>query len=82
MADITSTAKNALDTVSKANPVQDSGPLSGPKGLAAAGVALAALPIAIERIAKLAGPKVSDKASDLTDQAKQKAKQQLKETAQ
>jgi uncharacterized membrane protein len=81
MADITSKAKNALDTVSKANPAQDGGPLSGPKGLAAAGVALAALPIAIERIAKVAGPKVGEKASDLTGQAKQKAKQQLKETA-
>ena len=81
MADVTKTAKSALDTVSKANPAKDGGPLSGPKGIAAAGVALAALPLAVEQLAKRAGPKVAGKASDLTDQAKQKAKHQLKETA-
>jgi uncharacterized membrane protein len=81
MADIATTTKKAMKSVSKANPAQDGGPLSGSKGLAAAGVALAALPIAIDQIAKRVGPKVSDKASDLTGQAKQKAKQQLKETA-
>jgi uncharacterized membrane protein len=54
-------------------------PLSDPKGLAVAGIALAAVPVAIEGIAKLAGPKVGDKVSDLGEQAKQKAKQQVAE---
>jgi uncharacterized membrane protein len=80
MADVTKTAKSALDTVSKANPAKDGGPLSGPKGIAAAGVAIAALPLAVEQIAKRAGPKVAGKASDIKDQAKQKAKEQVKET--
>ena len=81
MADVAGATQSALKTVSKANPAKDGGPLSGPKGLAAAGVALAALPVAVEQIAKLAGPKVSEKASDVKDQAKRKAKQQVKETA-
>jgi uncharacterized membrane protein len=86
MADVASTTKKALKSVSKAdlskaNPAKEGGPLSGPKGLAAAGVALAAVPIAVERIAKVVGPKASEKTSELKDQAKNKAKAQLKETA-
>ena len=81
MADIASTTKSALKTASKANPAKDGGPLSGPKGLAVAGVALAAVPFAAERIAKLVGPKVSEKASDVKGKAKQKVKEQVKETA-
>ena len=80
MADIVSTTKSALETASKANPAKDGGPLSGPKGIAVAGVALAALPLAAERIAKLAGPKVSEKASDVKGKAKEKVKEQVKET--
>jgi uncharacterized membrane protein len=80
MADIVSTTKSALQTASKANPAKDGGPLSGPKGIAAAGVALVALPLAVEQIAKRAAPKVADKASDLKGKAKQKATEQVKET--
>jgi uncharacterized membrane protein len=81
MTDLATSTQSALKTVSKANPAKDGGPLSGPKGVAAAGVALAALPIVVERVAKLAGPKASEKASDLKDQAKRKAKEQVKDTA-
>jgi uncharacterized membrane protein len=67
MADIQRTAQKALETASKANPAKDGSPLSGAKGIAA-GAAIAALPIAVERIAKLAKPKVSE----LGEQAKEK----------
>ena len=78
MADLT---QSALKTVSKANPAKEGGPLSGPKGLAAAGIALAALPVAIQGISKLAGPKVGEKVSEMGEQAKQKAKEQVAEKA-
>jgi uncharacterized membrane protein len=60
-------ARKAQKAMKKVDP---DNPLSGPKGLAAAGVALAALPVVAEGIAKLAGPKVGDKVSDLGDKAK------------
>jgi uncharacterized membrane protein len=74
MTDVRSMTRDALETVADANPTKPGGPLSGAKG-AAAGVALAVLPIAVERIAKTVGPKVSDKVSDLGDQATGKAKE-------
>ena len=80
MTDLAKSTQSVLKTASKANPVKE-GPLSDPKGMAAAGVALAALPFVVERVAKLAGPKASEKASDLKDQAKGKAKKQVKEAA-
>jgi uncharacterized membrane protein len=69
----------AQKTAKKVTSEAKDSPLSDPKGLAAAGIALAAVPVAIEGIAKLAGPKVGDKVSDLGEQAKQKAKQQVAE---
>src|SRR5918998_5711521 len=53
----TSNAKEALEEVNPANP--DS-PLSGAKG-AAAGVALAVLPIAVERVVRFAGDRASSR---------------------
>ena len=76
MADVKELTKTARKAASQAN-----GQLSKPAGLAAAGVALAALPVVLERAAKLAGPKVADKVSDLGGQAGDKAKGKLKETA-
>lgn len=78
MADL---KQSALKSVSKANPAKEGGPLSGPKGLAAAGIAVAALPVAIQGIAKLAGPKLGQKVSEVGERAKQKAKEQVAETA-
>jgi uncharacterized membrane protein len=51
--------------------------LSDPKKLAAAGVAMAALPVAVEQVAKRVAPKVSN----LGEQAKQKAGEQAKQVA-
>ncbi|HEX2467545.1 MAG TPA: SRPBCC family protein [Solirubrobacterales bacterium] len=53
------------------------GPLKSPVGLAVAGAAVAAIPLAAEKLAKVAGPKVSEKANQVTD----KAKSELRDTA-
>jgi uncharacterized membrane protein len=50
------------------------GALSDPKKLAATGVGIAALPVAVEQIAKRVAPKASRAVSSLGDQAKQAAK--------
>jgi uncharacterized membrane protein len=67
MANALTVARKAQKAVKKVDP---DNPLTGPKGLAAAGVALVALPVVVEGIAKLAGPKVGDKVSDLGEKAK------------
>jgi uncharacterized membrane protein len=87
MADLARMTQTALKEASKAT--AKDGPLSDPKTLVAAGVGIAALPVAVEQIAKRVAPKVSDlggqakeKVSDaasgavssLGDQAKQTAK--------
>ena len=54
-------------------------PLSKPAGLAAAGVAMAALPVLAERVSKLVGPKASDLAEKATDKAKEGVKEKAKE---
>jgi uncharacterized membrane protein len=87
MADLARMSQTALKEASKAT--SKDGPLSDPKKLAAAGVGLVALPVALEQIAKRVAPKVSDlggqakdKVSDVAsdtvssvgDQAKQAAK--------
>jgi uncharacterized membrane protein len=87
MADLARMSQTALKEASKAT--SKDGPLSDPKKLAAAGVGLVALPVAVEQIAKRVAPKVSDlggqakdKLSDAAsdtvssvgDQAKQAAK--------
>jgi uncharacterized membrane protein len=77
MADVKELTKTARKAANQAK----NGPLSKPGGLAATGVAVAALPVLLERISRMAGPKVADKVSDLGDQAKDKAKGQLKQTA-
>jgi uncharacterized membrane protein len=70
MADLARMSQTALKEASKATSKATSkdGPLSDPKKLAAAGVGLVALPVAIEQIAKRVAPKVSD----LGEQAKDK----------
>jgi uncharacterized membrane protein len=87
MADLARMSQTALKEASKAT--SGDGLLSDPKKLAAAGVGLVALPVAVEQIAKRVAPKVSelggeakDKLSDVAsgavssvgDQAKQAAK--------
>jgi uncharacterized membrane protein len=81
MADLGKTTQSVVKTVSKANPAKGDGPLSDPKNLAAAGAALIALPIVVERVAQVVGPKASEKASDLADRAKRTAKEQVKDKA-
>ena len=66
MADLARMSQTALKEASKAT--SKDGPLSDPKKLAAAGVGLVALPVAVEQIAKRVAPKVSD----LGGQAKDK----------
>jgi uncharacterized membrane protein len=66
MADLTGMTQTALKEASKAT--SKDGPLSDPKTLIAAGVGIAALPLAVEQIAKRVAPKVSD----LSGQAKDK----------
>jgi uncharacterized membrane protein len=88
MADLAEMTRAALDAASNSKSKKE-GPLSDPKKLAATGVGLAVLPVAVEQIAKRVVPKVSDlgeqakdKVSDtasgavsgLGDQAKQVAK--------
>jgi uncharacterized membrane protein len=60
-------ARMTRTAVKEATNTKD-GPLSNPKTLAAAGVGMAALPVALEQIAKRVVPKVSD----IGDQAKDK----------
>lgn len=91
MADLARMSQTALKEASKATSKATSkdGPLSDPKKLAAAGVGLVALPVAVEQIAKRVAPKVtdiggqakdklsdvaSDTVSSVGDQAKQAAK--------
>jgi uncharacterized membrane protein len=91
MADLARMTRTALDAVDAAanTKSKNEGPLSDPKKLAATGVGIAILPVAVEQIAKRVVPKVSDlgeqakdKVSDaasgavssLGDQAKQTAK--------
>jgi uncharacterized membrane protein len=66
MSDLARMTQTALKEASKAT--SKDGPLSDPKKLAVAGVGLAALPVAVEQIAKRVAPKVSD----LGEQAKDK----------
>jgi uncharacterized membrane protein len=80
MADVGELPGNALKVARKATSSSDT-----PKGLAAAGAALIALPYAARGIAKLTGSNpaeaVGDKATELGKGAKQKAKSKAKEVA-
>jgi uncharacterized membrane protein len=77
MSKVQSVAKDTLKQAKKLSPARKGGPLYGPKGIAAAGVAMAALPVVVEKVATLAGGKgqratskikgaVSEKADELT----------------
>ena len=91
MSELTRMTQTALKEASKgaSKATSKDGPLSDPKKLAVAGLGLAALPVALEQIAKRVAPKVSDlgeqakdkvsdvasgAASSLGDQAKQAVK--------
>jgi uncharacterized membrane protein len=63
MTELTKMTQNAVKAATDKN-----GPLSDPKKMAAAGIGLAALPVAVEAVAKRVAPKVAD----LGDQAKDK----------
>ena len=75
MAGLADTTKRALDTAS--NPAKD----AGPKEMAIAGVALAALPIAIEQIAKRVAPKLSNVGDEAKDKVSDAASQVTKDVA-
>ena len=66
MSGLARMTQTALDAAT--NTKSKDGPLSDPKTLAAAGVGIAALPVAVEQVAKRVAPKVSD----LGEQAKDK----------
>ena len=70
MSDLTQMTQTALKSASKgaSKATSKDGALSDPKTLAVAGVGLAALPLAVEQIAKRVAPKVSD----VGEQAKEK----------
>jgi uncharacterized membrane protein len=68
-------AKRAVDRVTSGD-----SPVNDPKKLAIAGAAIAAVPLAAGGLAKLGMPKLSDKVSQLGDQAKDKAKSQVQDT--
>ena len=85
LEEFTRNAKDALEDLNPANlnPANPDSPLSGAKG-AAAGVALAVLPIAVERVVRFAGDKASNrvssdelsqKVSDLSGRAAGKARE-------
>jgi uncharacterized membrane protein len=86
MTELVRVTRAALDAAT--NTKSKEGPLSDPKKMAAAGVGLAALPVAIEQIAKRVVPKVSDlgeqakdKVSDVTSGAVSNLGEQAKEAA-
>lgn len=78
VSDITSTAVQLARKKGK-SPAAPLKNLKSPKGMAAAGAAMMALPFAAEGIAKLAGGSAADKASDLGRKAKDKATEGAKE---
>jgi uncharacterized membrane protein len=69
----TKSAKEAAKRIASGD-----GPVSRPVGLAAAGVALAAIPFVAEKLSGV-GSNVADKAEDLAEDAKQKGKSELKD---
>jgi uncharacterized membrane protein len=82
MTDVKDMTRNALAKAGEASPAKVGNALTEPKGLAAAGVTIAALPLVAAGVSKLLAPKVSklgDKASELGDQVKDKATDQVKE---
>jgi uncharacterized membrane protein len=62
VASLEAFTRNAKDALEEVNPANPDSPLSGAKG-AAAGVALAVLPIAVERVVRFAGDKASNRIS-------------------
>jgi uncharacterized membrane protein len=64
---LTRMTRTALDAARKTKPTGKDGLLSNPKKLGAAGVAVAALPVAVEQIAKRVAPKISDIGEQATD---------------
>lgn len=78
VSDITSAAVQLARKKGK-SPAAPLKSLKSPKGMAAAGAAMMALPFAAEGIAKLTGGSAADKASELGKKAKDKATEGAKE---
>jgi uncharacterized membrane protein len=72
MPDIERIGSEAKKTVKR---VASDGPLTKPAGMAVAGAALAAIPYAVDKLSNLAGPKISEKASEVEDKATSKLKE-------
>ena len=72
MPDIEKIGSEAKKTVKR---VASDSPLSKPAGMAVAGAALAAIPYAVDKLSNLAGPKISEKASEVGDKATSKLKE-------
>jgi uncharacterized membrane protein len=66
-------AKRAVERVTNGD-----SPIDDPKRLAIAGVAIAAVPLAVQGLSKLGMPKISEKVSDLGDHAKDAVTSQVK----
>ena len=79
MPDVADVTSNALQTVRKAAPSPEL--LKNPKGLAAAGAALVALPYAAQGLAKLKGGGGNGKAAALGKKVKDKATDKAKDVA-
>jgi uncharacterized membrane protein len=80
MSKVQSLAKDALSEGKKLSPARKESPLSGMKGVAA-GTAVAALPIVVEKAASFVGRKGSGQASGLADKASEKVKETVSEKA-
>ena len=76
MAEIEKVTKGATKMAKRAK--KGEGPLGNPTGLAATGAAIVAVPFVAEKLAKVAGPKISEKASEVAEGAKSKAKDAAK----
>ena len=85
MADLGSITRSALsaasDTLDNATDAPGKAVRENPKELAVAGLALAALPVAVEQIAKRVGPKVSDIAGQAKDSVSDAASGGAKDAA-
>jgi uncharacterized membrane protein len=79
MPDIEKAADRAKQVANRVT--SEDSPLTKPAGLAIAGAVLAAVPFAVGKLTRAGAPKLASKAGDLADQAKDKAKSQLADTA-
>jgi hypothetical protein len=72
MAELEKVTRGATKMAKRAK--KGEGPLGSPAGLAATGAAIAAVPFVAEKLARVAGPKISDKAGDVAEGAKSRVR--------